>query len=85
MRSAAGVATTPYLPGIRLATTAWPASGDSVVPSDSYFGQVTIMPVMPAWVASVGQPGFEIGQASLPVAGSMVPARLFDNGMLNMS
>src|SRR2546422_5811147 len=26
IRSAPGVATTPYLPGIRLATTAWPAS-----------------------------------------------------------
>ena len=47
IRSAPGVATTPYLPGIRLATTAWPASGDSVALSDSYFGQVTIVPVMP--------------------------------------
>ena len=26
-----------------------------------------------------------IGQASRPVAGSTVPARLFDKGMLNMS
>src|SRR6266850_4647430 len=52
IRSAPGVATTPYLPGIRFATTAWPASGDSVVPSDSYFGQVTIVPVSPVWVGS---------------------------------
>src|SRR5579863_1687731 len=42
------------------------------------------MPVMPACV------GFcvacaEIGQASSPVTGSMVPARLFDRGWLNMS
>jgi hypothetical protein len=28
---------------------------------------------------------FEIGQASKRVAGSRVPARLFDNGWLNMS
>src|ERR1700687_5003099 len=48
IRSAAGVAITPHLPGIRLATTAWPASGDRVGLSDLYFGQVTIMPVMPA-------------------------------------
>src|SRR2546429_1492239 len=30
-----------------------PASGDRVFPSDSYFGQVTILPVMPACVGSV--------------------------------
>src|ERR1700740_1950506 len=47
MRSAAGVATTLYLPGIRLAITAWPASGDRVAPSASYLGQVTMVPVMP--------------------------------------
>src|SRR5882757_6602997 len=84
IRSAAGVATTPYRPGIRLATTAWPAIGDSVAPSLSYFGQVTISPVMPFWLASplstlpviIG----EIGQASRPVAGSMVPASEFDSG-----
>src|SRR5207302_3067525 len=47
IRSADGVATTPYLPGYKLATIAWPARGDRVFPSDSYFGQVTIIPVMP--------------------------------------
>src|SRR6266850_4146267 len=52
IRSAPGVATTPYLPGIRLGTTAWPASGDRVVPSASYFGHVTIVPVSPVWVGS---------------------------------
>src|ERR1700687_3102190 len=61
IRSAAGVAITPHLPGIRLATTAWPASGDRVVPSASYFGQVTIMPVMPAAACCV------IGQAFIPL------------------
>src|SRR5437016_10353193 len=76
IRSAPAVATTPYLPGIRLATTAWPASGDRVVPSASYFGQVTIMPVMPACVGLLVD-CFEIGQASFPVVGSIVPARLF--------
>src|SRR6266567_7214777 len=35
IRSAPGVATTPYLPGIRLNTTACPASGDGVIRSDS--------------------------------------------------
>src|ERR1700687_4155491 len=78
IRSAAGVAITPHLPGIRLATTAWPASGDRVVPSASYFGQVTIMPVMPAAC-------FVIGQAFCPEEGSIVPSRLFVNGWLNMS
>src|ERR1019366_9360150 len=52
IRSALGVATTPYLPGIRLATTACPARGDSVVPSDSNLGQVTIVPVIPVWFGS---------------------------------
>src|ERR1700741_712823 len=47
MRSAAGVATTPYLPCIMFGTTAWPASGDGVTPSASYSGQVTILPLMP--------------------------------------
>src|ERR1700730_16527546 len=79
IRSADGVATTPYRPGIRLAMTAWPASGEKVFPSASYLGQVTIVPVMP--------PGCcVIGHASIPLLeGSGVPARLFDNGMLNMS
>ena len=36
-----------YRPGYRFVMTAWPASGDSVLPSDSYFGQVRIMPTMP--------------------------------------
>ena len=69
--------------------TAWPASGDRMfaLPSDSYFGQVTIVPMMPVWVGSLApeREFLEIGQASRPVAGSMVPARLFDSGMLNMS
>src|ERR1700675_2171011 len=85
IRSAPGVATTPYLPGIRLATTAWPANGDRIVPPASYFGQVTIVPVMPVEVGSFGSRElFEIGHASNPVAGSIVPARLFDNGWLYM-
>ena len=54
MRSAPGVATTPYRPGIMLATTACPASGDSVEPSDSYFGQVTIVPVIPSAACVMG-------------------------------
>src|SRR5207253_1471716 len=99
IRSAPGVATTPYRPGIRLAMTAWPASGDKVVPFDSYLGQVTIVPVMPNCVGSrvpaIGLPlasncgpireTFVTGHASRPVAGSIVPARLFTSGWLNMS
>src|SRR5690348_12525480 len=110
------------LSAIRLATTAWPASGDSVALSDSYFGHVTMRPVIPACVPSPVQAlavvqvqgeatvqelapcvplvriplvmAFAtmlfvtcaaIGQASRPVEGSMVPAREFDNGWLNMS
>src|SRR2546429_9209846 len=69
---------------MRLATTAWPASGDRVFPSDSYFGQVTILPVMPACVGSVVACA-EPGHASSPVAGSVVPTKLFDNGWLHMS
>jgi len=79
--------------------TAWPASGESVCWSDSYFGQVTIVPVIPNCVGSrvpaIGLPLasncgpireiFVTGQASSPVAGSIVPARLFDSGWLNMS
>ena len=67
--------------------TAWPARGDRVVPSASYFGQVTIMPVMP--FAGVPPPDTgalsEIGQALIHVTGSMVPARLFDKGWLKAS
>src|SRR5437879_2675793 len=91
IRSAPGVATTPYRPGIRLGITAWPASGDSVEPSDSNFGQVTSVPVMPNCVGSrvpaIGLPLasncgptreiFEIGHPPRPVAGSIVPATLF--------
>src|SRR5215472_7782352 len=84
IRSAPGVATTPYLPWYMLAMTAWPASGDRVLPSDSYFGQVTIMPVMPACVGSLVACA-EIGQASSPVEGSIVPVKAFDNGWLNAS
>src|SRR5579862_5338608 len=83
IRSAAGVATTPHRPGIRLAMTACPANGDGVTPSDSYLGQVTIMPVMSAVVAAVPSdpkgpstalepgllmPTWVIGHALLPVA-----------------
>src|SRR5439155_14810171 len=94
IRSADAVAKTLYLPGYKLATIAWPARGDRVSPSDSYFGQVTIMPVMPVGLEAPGRPVLvsipvvaraETGQASFPVAGSIVPAKLFDNGMLNMS
>src|SRR5467141_4452400 len=88
IRSAAGVATTPYLPGIRLAMTAWPANGDRVLPSASYLGHVTIVPVMPVCVGSSVpiREIFDIGHASIPLLdGSGVPARLFDNGSLNMS
>src|SRR3984893_722939 len=87
IRSAPGVATTPYRPGIRLATIAWPASGVRVLPSDWSFGQVTMVPVMPVCVGSFAplRAIFEIGHASRPVDGSMVPARLFDRGWLNMS
>ena len=58
-----------------------------MVRSDSYFGQVTIVPVIPVEVASLGfcRETFETGHASSPVAGSIVPARLFASGMLNMS
>src|ERR1700676_3347946 len=87
MRSAAGVATTPQRPGIRLPITAWPDSGDRVLPSDSYFGQVTIMPVMPVAFGSVDRvvgvapvvalsSFLPIGHASSPLFGSFVPARL---------
>jgi len=44
------------------------------------------MPVIPVEVGSAAFRGFvEIGHASNPVAGSIVPAKLFDNGWLNMS
>src|SRR5260370_32317942 len=96
MRSAPGVAIAAHCPGIRFALTAWPASGDKVTPSDSYFGQVTTMPVMPVAVGSVPSVvGFAplvalssflpIGHASFPLFGSFVPARLLLIGWLNMS
>src|SRR5579862_7911005 len=47
IRSAPGYACTLNFSGMRLEITAWPANGDNVVPSASYFGHVTIMPVMP--------------------------------------
>src|SRR5205823_11258219 len=62
IRSAPGVATTPYRPGIRLGITAWPASGDSVAPSDSNFGQVTSVPVMPNCV------GYRVQDVGFPFA-----------------
>ena len=72
IRSAAGVATTPYLPGIMLATTACPASGDRIVPPASNFGQVTMVPVMPVCVGSATpiREIVEIGHASKPVEGA---------------
>jgi len=48
--------------------TAWPASGDSVTPSDSKCGQVGIMPTIPSLRAVVGQ-------ALSPEIGSIVPTR----------
>src|SRR6202162_5505705 len=77
-----------------LAPTPWPASGEGVVPSASYSGQVTIVLVMPVELLELGAPVdvekpcraiFETGHASCPESGSRVPDRLFDNGMLNMS
>ena len=76
--------------------TAWPASGDSVVPSDSYLGQVMIMPVIPVARGSVDSVvgaaavvvlvGLAVsGHASFPLFGSLVPARLLVSGWLNMS
>src|ERR1700730_5535434 len=61
IRSAPGLAITPYLPGIILATTIWPASGDRIgLPAESvpvsYFGQVTITPVIPAVCDGIGLP-----------------------------
>src|SRR6267142_1549276 len=61
-----------------LAMTTWPASGDWVTPSDSYFGQVGIIPTRPSV-------RFVIGHASSWVTGSMVPAKALDTGWLNMS
>src|SRR6266446_3808481 len=67
IRSAPGEAITPHLPGIRLAMTAWPASGENVFLSDSNVGHVTIMPVIPVEVGSAAFRGFvEIGHASNP-------------------
>ena len=82
MRSAAGVATISYRPGYRLAITAWPASGETVLPSDSYFGQVGIMPTKLPLGPSLR---LVIGHASSPVIGSILPASEFDTGWLNMS
>src|SRR5258706_11177589 len=56
IRSAPAVATTPYLPGIRLGITAWPASGERVCPSASYFRQVTIVPVIPVGLGVPSKP-----------------------------
>ena len=47
------------------------------------------MPTMPAWDPSplcvFCVTCVEIGHASIPVVGSIVPAKLLVNGMLNMS
>ena len=95
MRSAAGLATTPYLPCIMLGMRAWPTNGDGVTPSASNAGQVTILPVIPSVPKEPGALPFDvsipcsgsfvIGQASRPLRGSMVPAKLFESGWLNMS
>src|SRR5947208_9220923 len=76
-------------------TRAWPASGEAVMPSDSYSGQVTILPVMPIVPKEPGALPFElsiptngffvIGQASCPVRGSIGPAGVLEGGWLNMS
>ena len=65
------------------------------MPSDSYSGQVTILPVMPIVPKEPGALPFElsiptngffvIGQASCPVRGSIVPASVLESGWLNMS
>src|SRR5437899_5445020 len=88
IRSAAGVATTPYLPGGMPTTIACPASGERVVPSASYFGQTGITPVMPVGLSAPSNPavGFAVtGHASSVGTGSMGPATPFDNGRLNSS
>src|SRR6267378_4344026 len=87
IRSAPGVAIRVYLLGMILTIRAWPAIGDRVTPSASYFGQVTIMPVMPVCVGSLAfaREFIEIGHASWFVVGSNIPARALDNGWLNMS
>src|SRR5207244_13564564 len=98
IRSAPGVATTPYLPGIRLAMTAWPASGDKVVPFDSYLGQVVVVPVMPNCVGSRGaasvvpleslggpiRESFGTGPASGHDGGSHVPDGQAPSGWWNV-
>ena len=58
---------------------ACPANADRVLPSDSYFGQVTIIPTKPSLDV------LEIGQASFPVAGLIVPAKELDTGIPNIS
>ena len=73
---------------MRLAITAWPASGDRVFPSDSYFGQVTIIPVMPACVGVAPIPALPAPKPDRrqgPWGDRSVPAKAFDNGWLNMS
>ncbi len=78
----------PYLPGGIFATITWPANGDRVVPSASYFGHTGITPVIPVGLAVPSNPVpefAEIGHASDPVTGSTDPAKAFDKGWLNSS
>ena len=78
----------PYLPGGMPLTIAWPARGDSVLPSASYFGQTGITPVIPESRGVVFNPpsnpengSLTMGQESIPpFEGSGVPAREFDKG-----
>ena len=69
---------TPNRPGIRFGMTAWPSSGEIVAPSDSKCGQTRITPTATPCV-------LEIGQASKPLIGSMVPFKALVRGSLNMS
>src|ERR1700722_17771519 len=97
MRLAPGSAAMPERPGDRFFPRAWPALGDSVLPSLSNFGQVTIMLVdvdsgakvgsaaLAALIALLADASAEIGQASNPVTPSIVPASELDSGWLNMS
>ena len=61
---------------------AWPASGDRVLPSDSYFGQVGIMPTKLPLRASLR---LVMRQEPSPVSGSIVPASARDRGWLHWS
>ena len=81
MRAALGCTKTPNRPGIRFLMTAWPTSGEGVLPSASYCGHTMITPTATWLPWSVGA----IGQAFWFVSGSTVPLSELLSGMLNMS